>query len=168
MKQNTRSLTKPLTLFLIGAACGSVFTFFLDPSSGRRRRALTYEKSVRLKNDSSKLFGKVERNVMNHLKGYIARAKKYIKGIGVIDDKTLSERVRAEFGHKVRHSAAIDVAVQDGNVVLSGPVLKQEVNGLLACVRRVHGIKKIINKLNVHESRENIPELQGEGKPYLQ
>jgi CBS domain-containing protein len=51
--------------------------------------------------------------------------------------------------------------VDNGRVVLSGPVLEDEVDYLIAMVSRVGGVKHVENRLEIHEDANNIPELQG-------
>jgi hypothetical protein len=50
---------------------------------------------------------------------------------------------------------------QGGNVTLSGPILEDEVAGLLSCVKWIPGVKEVNNNLEVHEEAGNHPALQG-------
>jgi hypothetical protein len=47
-------------------------------------------------------------------------------------------------------------------VILSGPVLAAEVDELLSKVKKVKGVHEVESRLEVHESAENVPSLQGE------
>jgi osmotically-inducible protein OsmY len=95
-------------------------------------------------------------------------ARERLKSHGPVDDAVLEQRIRSHFGRKIRHARSVKVDVHEGQVVLSGPILRDEVGVLLDCVGRVPGVKGIENKLDVFDSAGQIPGLQGEGREYLQ
>lgn len=153
------------SLFLLGVGFGALVTWFLDPADGGRRRALIYQKGIRFKNDLSDIAARRGRNLRHRMSGVVARAR----GSEVhVDDHTLIQRVRSEFGRKVRHARSIDVDAREGVVTLRGPVLADEVDELLFCVRAVPGVRELVNELDIHQEPGNVPGLQGEGKEYLQ
>lgn len=157
-KQNSKfSDVKPWTWILAGVAMGGVCAYFLDPARGRYRRSLVRDKGTHLANQANYYGGKLYRDLKNRGKGIIAKA----------DDETLINRVRSEFGRKIRHAKAIKVEANNGEVTLSGPILRAEVDELIRCVKRVPGVKDIINHLDAHESAGQISGLQGKGKKYL-
>lgn len=130
------------TLGLLGAAgVGAGLTFFLDPRLGRRRRALVRDKAVRFAHVTSDAADTTSR------------------------DEVLVERVRARIGIVVRQPSSIDVSAQDGRVVLSGPVLADEVARLLRRIAGVRGVRAVDNRLEVHETPDGVPGLQGEPSP---
>jgi hypothetical protein len=61
----------------------------------------------------------------------------------------------------VSHPAAIEVDAADGCVHLSGPVLADEVEQLVECVRNVRGVRSIDNELEVFDEPGNVSALQG-------
>jgi uncharacterized membrane protein len=65
----------------------------------------------------------------------------------------------------VSHPSAITVTVSDGRVVLSGHILADEVDTLISRVRGVRGVSEVRNELEIHPTAENVPALQGEGRP---
>jgi len=75
-------------------------------------------------------------------------------------DRKLKAHVRSILGQEVSHPAAVVTDVQDGVVTLGGAVLASELADLLAAVEAVKGVQGILNHLEVHESAENVPELQ--------
>ena len=75
-------------------------------------------------------------------------------------DRKLKSRVRSILEQEVSHPRAVVVDVQDGQVTLGGVVLASELADLLAAVEAVKGVQGILNHLEVHESAENVPELQ--------
>lgn len=165
MKRESR---RTLPWFLAGAAFGAVTMYFLDSSQGRRRRAWFIEKSSHFGREAAERSRKLSRHLANKAKGVTAELAHLTHKQEPIDNETLTRRVRSEFGRIVRHPKPIEVYARDGVVTLSGPVLLSEVDHLLDCVRSVAGVRELINHLDVFESAENIPALQGEGKPYIQ
>jgi hypothetical protein len=78
-----------------------------------------------------------------------------------VDDAVLVDRVRSKLGRLVSHPGAIEVAAYDGNVALSGPILEDEVAGLLSCVKSIQGVNEVNNSLEIHKEAGNHPALQG-------
>lgn len=83
-----------------------------------------------------------------------------------IPDHILEERVREEFSRKIQHARAIQIEVHDGVVKVSGPILIDEVDKLIYCIRAVPGVKRVEDHLQAHKI-DNSP-ARGPGKPYLQ
>jgi hypothetical protein len=65
----------------------------------------------------------------------------------------------------VGHGSAIDVAVDGGRVVLTGPILAEEADRLRRRVRAVRGVKDLDDRLEVHTVPGNVPGLQGRPRP---
>jgi uncharacterized membrane protein len=103
------------------------------------------------------------RDISNRVQGLTADAASAFSSEDVSDD-VLVARVRSKLGRIVSHPSSIEVAANQGRVVLSGPILAHEVNDLLACMRGVPGVKEVDNLLNVHKQPGDLPGLQG-GEP---
>lgn len=131
-------------IFLGGAAVGVALMYFLDPNSGRRRRARTRDK-------------------VHRVQGAWAEAKKMFEHEEVTDD-VLIGRVRAELGRVVSHPHAIEVAASGGHVTLIGPILSHEVRPLLRAVRGVPAVRAVSDQLTVYSEPGNVSSLQG-GEP---
>jgi hypothetical protein len=76
-------------------------------------------------------------------------------------DEILQERVRARLGRVACHPGSIEVHAADGEVTLSGPVLRGEAGEICRAVKRVRGVRGVESRLQEHDSSENIPGLQG-------
>jgi hypothetical protein len=98
---------------------------------------------------------------------------------GVVDDAVLVERIRSHMGHLLSHAETrrIEVAVQDGQVTLSGHVVASHINRVLGHVATVPGVHGLVTKLTVHPSVEDMmddrlsmhrPQQGGAGGRYLQ
>jgi BON domain len=147
---------------LVGIGIGAALMFIADPGSGRRRRALARDQFVRGSRKTRDALDATARDVANRTTGVVAAARGRLGEEGV-DDRRLIERVRAKLGRACSPPHAIDVDVADGTVTLRGPILADEVDGLLATVRGVRGVRSMTNELEAHDSPEGIPALQGVG-----
>jgi uncharacterized membrane protein len=151
-------------LFLGGAAVGLALMYFLDPNSGRRRRARTRDKVVRaarVVNEGAKV---TARDTMHRAQGAWAEAKRLFNHEAAVDDAALIGRVRAELGRVVSHPHAIEVAADGGHIALIGPILSYEVRPLLKAVRRVAGVRAVSDQLTVYNEPGSVSALQG-GEP---
>lgn len=150
-------------LFIGGAAMGVALMYFLDPNSGRRRRARTRDKVVhaaKVVNEGAKV---TARDTVHRVQGAWAEARKMFEHEEVTDD-VLIGRVRAELGRLVSHPHAIEVASTGGHVTLIGPILSHEVRPLLRATRRVPGVRAVSDQLTVYSEPGNVSSLQG-GEP---
>lgn len=162
-----RSSQHPSLWFLGGAAVGSLLTYFFDSARGAYRRNTLKDKTLKLTNETVHSSEKMMRHLKNQAQGLKSKAS-HLFTHEEVDDNTLTSRVRSSFGRKVRHSKAIKATVSNGIVTLSGPILEKEVDELLDCIRNVPGVKRIVDRLDVHKEAGNIPDLQGPGPEYLQ
>jgi uncharacterized membrane protein len=151
-------------LFL-GGALGVALMYFLDPNSGRRRRARTRDKVVRaakVVNEGAKV---TARDTMHRAQGAWAEAKRLFNHEEDVSDEALLGRVRAALGRVVSHPHAIEVMASGGHVTLLGPILSYEVRPLLKAVRRVPGVRGVSDQLTVYNEPGNVSSLQG-GEPH--
>jgi hypothetical protein len=151
---------KNLPTVVKGAALGVLTMYLFDPSTGRRRRALVRDRLIRLRKPAKEAIRVTARDLKNRTLGTVAEGRAALFEDRV-DDSVLAERVRSKLGFVVRHPASIDVVANDGVVTLSGPVLTDEVQRLIAGVAAVRGVRDVENRLDVHETSDNVPGLQG-------
>ncbi|HEX6966752.1 MAG TPA: SRPBCC family protein [Gemmatimonadaceae bacterium] len=152
-------MNKALTL-VTGAGLGAALMYVLDPDRGTRRRALIRDQITHAANKTGDAIGATSRDVSHRMKGVVAEAKGRFGGEHVSDD-TVRERVRAEMGRIVSHPSSIIATVRDGRVILSGPILAHEVQPFLDRVRSVRGVREVDNRMDEHETAEDVPGLQG-------
>lgn len=145
---------------LFGSAIGALAMYFLDPHSGRRRRARTKDRVVHAGKAVSEAGKVTARDASQRVSGLIAGTRRLFRDEEVADE-VLVGRVRAELGRVVSHPHAVDVFVNGGHVSLSGPVLAHEVRLLLRCVRAVPGVRAVSDELTVHDQAGNVSSLQG-------
>lgn len=157
-----------LSRLMGAAALGAVTMYLMDPDKGRRRRALARDKIQSVWTRTDNAIAVSARDLGNRMRGLRARAGSMLpqRKDEVLDDRLLVERVRSKIGRVVSHPHAIKVTAQQGCVILSGAVLADEKEQLLAVTRKTPGVASIDDVLEVHERRD-VPSLQGEGKRRL-
>lgn len=132
-------MNKPLST-LGAAAAGALAMYYLDPELGARRRALLAD-LVRGGLPGEQRLGR----------GRGARHALRAAHTDPRSDAELRDRVRSALDHMVSHPRALHVGVEDGVVRLSGRVLALEREGLLAQVRRMAGVKKLVDATTTHQ-----------------
>jgi hypothetical protein len=150
--------------WLGGLGLGAALMFLLDPDRGRRRRAMLRDGVASRAGGSTTFLRKSGHDVGNRAKGLAARARRLARRDGPVEDEVLVERVRAKIGRYVSHPGMIAVFADEGDVVLKGPVLADEVEDLLSAVRSVRGVRYVEDRLEVHENGGDVPGLGGTGR----
>jgi hypothetical protein len=148
---------------LAGAGLGAALAFLFDPDRGNARRARARDRMARAARVTRDGLDATARDLRNRTQG-VAAATRGRLSPGEANDRKLVERVRAVLGRACSHPRAVDVVAQNGNIALRGPILASEVAGLLSMVASVRGVRAVNNELDAHETAENIPSLQGEGR----
>jgi hypothetical protein len=154
----------PFVRAAVGAACGAAAMYLLDPTSGRRRRAMLRDRLTSVGFDIGDAVGVAGKDLSHRTQGMGARLRSLFTSNKPTDD-VLTERVRAALGRAVSHPRAIQVSVLDGQVRLAGSVLAHEHAVLIDVVSGVRGVDEVLDDLKVHQSADGIPELQGGETP---
>ncbi len=144
-----------------GAGLGAGLMYLLDPDRGKRRRALVRDQAVRSARKTREAVEATARDTQNRTRGMLYSMKSWVSPETHLSDDLLVERVRSKLGMLVRHPRSIEVTARDGTVILSGPVLADEVDSLVAMVSRVAGVSHVENRLDIHEEADDVPGLQG-------
>ena len=144
----------------VGAASvGGLLVYFLDPDTGKRRRAQIKDQSVRILREADEAVEKASRDLSNRARGAIAEARSRLPIVGV-SDEVLVEQIRCRMGRIICFPHFVEISARDGAVTLRGGVLQSEVDDLLSCVastRHVHSVRK---ELQTYRDARDIPGLQ--------
>lgn len=150
-----------------GIGLGAAGMYFLDPSAGRRRRAHVRDRAAHWSRDGREFGGKAARDLSNRTRGIAATAGGHARrwmGGARPEDRKLEERAHTELGRWSSHPGAIEVAAQQGRIVLRGPILADEVEDVVAAVGRIPGVAEVDNRLETHQEAGDVPGLQHPGK----
>jgi len=142
---------------------GAGLMYFLDPDRGRRRRALARDRMAHTANVLGGAADTTARDLSHRVHGLLAEGS-HLFSDQEVSDEELEARVRSKLGRAVSHPHAIAVAVKQGRVALSGPILAGEVKGLLKGVSKIPGVRVVKDALMAHMQAGDTPGLQG-GKP---
>jgi uncharacterized membrane protein len=149
------------TAMIVGAGVGAGLMYLYDPQLGRRRRALTRDKFIHLTHRINDAIDVTSRDLTNRALGVWAEMRSCLTSEGV-SDEVLAERVRSKLGGLISHPSAVEVNAEQGHVTLSGPVLRDEANGLLKGVASVRGVREVNDRLALHDEPGEVSALQGQ------
>jgi osmotically-inducible protein OsmY len=138
--------------------------YFLDPRTGKRRRALLRDQAVKLKHTAEDQADDLSHYSVDKARGAVHETSRRLRTEDVADD-TLVARVRSAMGRYTSHPSAIEVMANNGRITLRGNILATEVQPIVSAVKTVPGVKRVENQLQVHEKAANIPDLQGGRTP---
>src|SRR5437762_8684287 len=126
-------------MFLAGCGVGAFTMYLLDPGRGAWRRSHIRDKFIRAGHVLADRADKQARNVANHVRGTIYEARAKLRNRS-LSDEVLTQRVRAQLGHVVSHPGSLDVRVEDGCVIVSGPVLAGELAKIQDRLEETRGV----------------------------
>jgi hypothetical protein len=144
----------------LAGLAGAGLMFLLDPTMGKRRRALVTDKAAHYTRVAGRGLDITAKDMTHRIQGLVARSKRLF-GVSSVPDDVLVDRIRAELGRVVSNPSSIEVAAKDGCVWLGGPVLKQEHKRLVSAVRKVPGVHSVSDELDQFQERGGEPGLQG-------
>jgi uncharacterized membrane protein len=139
-----------LWTFPRGALVGASLMYFFDPRRGRARRARVAALASHLRRAEQRLVGKAARDAAHRARGLMQRLAYVRSGGRPTDDAVLEARVRARLGRLVAHSSSIELTVRRGVITLRGAVLATEASRMLRSLRRVPGVRDVVDRLDRH------------------
>jgi hypothetical protein len=126
-------MTRALGTFTAGVGLGAGLAYFLDRDRGARRRA-------HARNQLRHASHAVRDNSRLQLQALQQTQQS-------IEDSVLAEQIRAILARVVSHAQALAVEVSRGIVTVSGPILRQELRLALKALKRVPGVRDVVNAL---------------------
>lgn len=145
-----------------GMILGATAMYIFDPQQGRRRRAQARDKVAHGAHLLGRWLNRQARDMGNRAIGRVAELRSNLwDNARDIDDDTLISRVRAQLGHVVAHPGSLQIRAREGVVTIGGPVLSHEVHKIRDRISKTRGVRECRLEVDEHESRGNIPGLQG-------
>lgn len=140
---------------LSGMAIGAGLALAFDSDAGSRRRAMLRDRLVRASLTAGAAVEGAVRGVGRGVRAVATAAGSQFSS-DEVDDRRVLERVRARLGRACAFPDAVEVSVLEGAVTLHGPVLADEVRGLLAVAASVRGVHSVVNDLDAYDTPEDI------------
>jgi len=144
-------LMKVATVFAAGAAA----MYYLDPDAGRRRRAMTRDKSLAAGRDLQDNARQAGRRISGRAQGAMSEMDAAMDSAmdsamddAPVSDQKLEARIRSQLGHMVDRPGDIAVEVNDGHVVLSGTASEEEVASLTRELAGMDGVADVENRMH--------------------
>src|ERR1051325_6186918 len=153
-----------LKTILVSIGLGAGLMYFYDPQHGERRRTMVRDRANKLVNDFDDSIDMAVRDARNRARGVLSEMTAKLSDEGA-PDWILEERVRSNLGRMGANTRAVTVTADGGRIILSGPVLRDDVDAIVTAARRTRGVHDVDNQLQLFDSPESIPSLQGESTP---
>jgi len=131
-----------IACFLGGAAMGARLMYLFDPDRGRSRRAKLRDRVAGGIHFLQREANKQARNVGHQVIGRLHEIRSSIHERATpIDEDILLDRVRAQLGRDVMRMRRLDLSMQDGCVVIAGPVMPGEAEKIRKKLRKIRGVR---------------------------
>jgi osmotically-inducible protein OsmY len=138
--------------FALAAAAGAALAYFLDPTSGRRRRATARQRVPGFFRHRSREAARLSRAVSAEAYGLKQKATHLREQPkGELDDATIAHKVETEiFRPADVPKGRINVNVQNGVVQLRGEVPESSmIDDLVEKARSIQGVREVENLLHL-------------------
>jgi uncharacterized membrane protein len=156
-----------LKTLLTSIGLGAGLMYFLDPQHGNRRRASVRNKVNGWVNSMDDSIDMAMEDMRNRARGVLSEWTAKLSDQGA-PDWILEERVRSNLGRIARHARGVDIRADGGHIYLNGPVLREDKDVILKAAARTRGVYGVQDELQVFDSPQDIPALQGAPSPRRQ
>lgn len=121
---------------------GAALVYVLDHTGGRVSRRQGVGRALRVRG-----------------RRWLESARRLVR-LDQISARRLAARVRSTIAFAVSEPRAIDLNVEDGRVILRGPIPARELDSLLDAVWRTRGVDHVDVRLELLDSAEEMPVLE--------
>jgi uncharacterized membrane protein len=144
-------------LYSLGLGAGVMY--FYDPREGNRRRSMVRDQFNRVVNQANGAIDTGVVDLRNRTRGILAEM------MGRLDnqqapDWIVEERIRSRLGRLSRRAGGLEIRSQNGNIVLNGPILREDATNLIQAISRTRGVRSVENHLQVIDNPQDFPALQ--------
>jgi|RhiMetdeSRZDD1v2_1073273.scaffolds.fasta_scaffold18712_4 uncharacterized membrane protein len=148
-----------LKMLLATIGLGAGVAYFFDPKQGENRRTLLRDKANSLVDRMDESVYAAVEDTRNKTRGVLSEWTAKLSNQDS-PDWLLGERVRSALGRLSPHSRSIGVRVEDGQVHLSGSIIRDEKDTILRAASRTRGVREVIDELQVFYSPEEMSAFQ--------
>jgi len=139
-----------VTRLLLGMVAAAGTAYFMDPTSGRRRRTVVREQVAGAASRLSEGTREARRGLSDRASRFADEAKSRWRGEKSVDE-AMARRVRSAIRQAIARRG-IGVWTSEGRVLLHGDVLPHEHETLLRAVRSMPGVSDVVDHLIERES----------------
>jgi uncharacterized membrane protein len=140
---------------LTALGVGAGIAYFFDPKHGEDRRTLLRDKANNLVSQmDDSIYAAVE-DTRNKTRGVLSEWTAKLSNQDN-PDWVLAERVRSALGRLSPHSREVRVRADEGQIHLSGSILKEERDVIMRAASRTRGVREVIDELQVFYSPEEM------------
>ena len=144
---------------LTALGVGAGIAYFFDPKQGESRRTLLRDKANNFVNQMDDSIYSAVEDTRNKTRGVLSE---WTAKLSSQDNPgwIQAERVRNALGRLTPHSRGVRVRAEDGQIHLSGSILKDERDAILKAAARTRGVRDVIDELDVFDSPEEMSAFQ--------
>jgi len=142
-------------MLLTAIGLGAGLAYFFDPKQGEQRRTLLRDKANNLVNRMDESIYATVEDTRNKTRGVLSEWTAKLSNQDS-PDWLLAERVRSALGRLSSHSHSVKVRAEDGQVYLSGSILKDEKDAIVKAASRTRGVRDVVDELEVFYSPEEM------------
>jgi uncharacterized membrane protein len=144
-----------IRMLLTTIGVGAGLAYFFDPRQGESRREVLRDRANNLVNRMDDSIYTAVEDTRDKTRGILSEWTAKLSNQDN-PDWILAERVRNAIGRLTPHSRSVRVRAEDGQVHLSGSILKDEKDTLLKAASRTRGVRDVIDELEVFYSPEEM------------
>ena len=152
---------------LTALGVGAGIAYFFDPKQGESRRTLLRDKANSLVNRMDDSIYTAVEDTRNKTRGVLSEWTAKLSNQDN-PDWLLGERVRSAIGRLSPHSRSVGVRAEDGQIHLSGSILKDEKDAILRAASRTRGVREVVDELEVFYSPEEMSAFRDTGSSQSQ
>ena len=138
---------------------GAGLAYFFDPKNGESRRTQLRDKANDLVGQMDESIYTAVEDTRNRTRGVLSEWTAKLSN-QENPDWLLAERVRSALARLSPHSRQVRVRAEDGQVHLSGSILKDEKDAILKAAARTRGVRDVVDELEVFYSPEEMSAFQ--------
>jgi hypothetical protein len=136
-----------VALSAVGLTLGASAVYYWDPKAGAKRRRLLRDRAVVIKYEARRRGRNAVKSVRTTTNGMVEAASGTFNRRELEPDE-LARRIASKVPKLVTYPG-VRVEVKNGTVALSGPVLAEELEGLLSKVNTMAGARKVVSNLDL-------------------